>query len=686
MSIITRSGKGQPLTHTELDGNFQYIQDHRNLEYLLDETSHPQYSLTSHTHAYLSVTGGTINGDITLTGDDPVIRLAGPANTLPGPSIEWQEADVPFGENYSNGFRWIYDSDANDFNLEVCNNPSGTAATTATVITINRSHWSMGFNGDYDPNYGAYFHRDTKIDGELLADRVYIRSEEDATEYPFEISTWAQTGLPYEISMVLHNYSDSQGFRIDQIGSGSHITLNNTFNEQRRPGVTGSGDFIKCYQTNDSTQQLWGLASNSNMIWYGDTNETAKLIQNKSYDGSFGFSIQCNQDNQYHTEFKNAGRQLFYIKESDNNDIVDLFAGESMTSGLRVNAVSGNIELIPKEDLLLSPTSGNVGVGTSTPRNTFHVSGDSNQNGFVSLLNFSIPTHTWNNFKLKTGIPWNTSITSFDTFMSKLIIDGWYYHGSIKIELGWYIYENKWYSPSVQCLNAKDRLCPTVSGAVEDGYIVFYFDQSPVSHYGTFQLSMIEGRDTETYDYARFDFVNEAPSGTAEKVELIPYKGWNQNNTLYINDGLSAKVGIGTNNPLYNLHVAGTGVTRFLVQSTNDEQASFDLLGGGHHIRWITDSTYATRLYKQYSPYGDLMWIKYDGTTQFNSPTFTVTGNVVVQNSISANTKQVQVANGGAGAARPESPVDYEMFFDTNIGKPIWYNGFNWVDATGATA
>jgi len=28
------------------------------------------------------------------------------------------------------------------------------------------------------------------------------------------------------------------------------------------------------------------------------------------------------------------------------------------------------------------------------------------------------------------------------------------------------------------------------------------------------------------------------------------------------------------------------------------------------------------------------MWIKYDGTTQFNSPTFTVTGDAVVQNSL----------------------------------------------------
>jgi len=101
MAIITRIGKGSPLTHAELDGNFQYIQDHSNLENLLDITGHPQYTLTadmtrysvtSHTHPYLPLSGGTVTGD-------------------------------------------------------------------------------------------------TVVNAELLADRVYIYSEEDATEYPFEIAT-----------------------------------------------------------------------------------------------------------------------------------------------------------------------------------------------------------------------------------------------------------------------------------------------------------------------------------------------------------------------------------------------------------------------------------------------------------------------------------------------------------------
>ena len=36
------------------------------------------------------------------------------------------------------------------------------------------------------------------------------------------------------------------------------------------------------------------------------------------------------------------------------------------------------------------------------------------------------------------------------------------------------------------------------------------------------------------------------------------------------------------------------------------------------------------------------------------------------------------------GNVRPSNPMTGQSFFDRNLGKPIWYNGTNWVDATGA--
>jgi hypothetical protein len=47
------------------------------------------------------------------------------------------------------------------------------------------------------------------------------------------------------------------------------------------------------------------------------------------------------------------------------------------------------------------------------------------------------------------------------------------------------------------------------------------------------------------------------------------------------------------------------------------------------------------------------------------------------------------VIQSGATGARPGSPVIGQQYFDTSLaagaGKPIWFNGTVWVDATGAT-
>lgn len=43
------------------------------------------------------------------------------------------------------------------------------------------------------------------------------------------------------------------------------------------------------------------------------------------------------------------------------------------------------------------------------------------------------------------------------------------------------------------------------------------------------------------------------------------------------------------------------------------------------------------------------------------------------------------VVPSGATLARPTSPGTGTHYFDTTIGKPIWYSGANWVDATGST-
>lgn len=44
-----------------------------------------------------------------------------------------------------------------------------------------------------------------------------------------------------------------------------------------------------------------------------------------------------------------------------------------------------------------------------------------------------------------------------------------------------------------------------------------------------------------------------------------------------------------------------------------------------------------------------------------------------------------QPRQGGITLNRPATPEDYEFYFDTTLGQPIWFDGSNWVDATGTT-
>ena len=45
-----------------------------------------------------------------------------------------------------------------------------------------------------------------------------------------------------------------------------------------------------------------------------------------------------------------------------------------------------------------------------------------------------------------------------------------------------------------------------------------------------------------------------------------------------------------------------------------------------------------------------------------------------------------QDIDAGVTASRPVSPTTGQMFFDTTLGIPIWWNGTIWVDATGMDA
>ena len=49
---------------------------------------------------------------------------------------------------------------------------------------------------------------------------------------------------------------------------------------------------------------------------------------------------------------------------------------------------------------------------------------------------------------------------------------------------------------------------------------------------------------------------------------------------------------------------------------------------------------------------------------------------------LSAVANKINIA--GSTANRPTTAVLGQCYFDTDLNKPIWFNGTNWVDYTGA--
>lgn len=43
------------------------------------------------------------------------------------------------------------------------------------------------------------------------------------------------------------------------------------------------------------------------------------------------------------------------------------------------------------------------------------------------------------------------------------------------------------------------------------------------------------------------------------------------------------------------------------------------------------------------------------------------------------------ITKSGITANRPPTPTTGQTYFDTTLGQPIWYDGSNWIDATGTT-
>lgn len=98
-----------------------------------------------------------------------------------------------------------------------------------------------------------------------------------------------------------------------------------------------------------------------------------------------------------------------------------------------------------------------------------------------------------------------------------------------------------------------------------------------------------------------------------------------------------------------------------------------------------------TRIFRQYTnrntKVGAIEKINNDNNTMEELIQFTATNTIIPKKAIRSEFQmygRIQ-SHYGTTANRPESPLAGEIYLDTTLGKPIFYKGTAWVDATGAT-
>jgi hypothetical protein len=355
MSITTRREKGSALTHNEMDDN---------LEFLEEEVDHQDISTDA------DVVFNSVDADIHPKNIKKDIYIV-VAN-------DWiiDQYDEHIFDMTSGVIERIYlpsTPSLLDHEIVIKNSTDatividGNSKSIDSVSTYNlTSKSSVVICPDkFNLNYKLMSAYNKSYD-ELLVERLHSYNTSTSDEYPFETHNFADDTLPYPIAWVLHNYSDSQGIRVDQVGNASHIHLRNTYNETHRPGVTGSGDFLYLDQAwGGSSSGLFKIENDGDLTWLGGTNKTAILTQNKSNDDTWAFQFKTSSDHQYIMNWNNAGKNVLSLREAFSWAQID--SGGSMSNGLILNSTYGNIRLDPYDKIQLYSDSVIIGEVESIP-------------------------------------------------------------------------------------------------------------------------------------------------------------------------------------------------------------------------------------------------------------------------------------------------------------------------------
>lgn len=146
----------------------------------------------------------------------------------------------------------------------------------------------------------------------------------------------AGAGAP--IAFTYHNYTDGRNLQIDNVGSGTIVTLKNARNPTRRPDkasdYVGSGNFIDFLRDDGAGATVWEAFINKDMkiVWRF---RPMVFNQGKTDTATFAFQDSVDTRHTYVHELRQSGQQVMYTK--DTGSIFSYELGADRTT-FKINA------------------------------------------------------------------------------------------------------------------------------------------------------------------------------------------------------------------------------------------------------------------------------------------------------------------------------------------------------------
>ena len=180
--------------------------------------------------------------------------------------------------------------------------------------------------------------------------RNWFHSSFDYSFVPVEISNFRQTDGTMNEGMIVHNYTDMPAMQLDNVGSGSILTLKNARNPTNRPDqpndYVGTGNFITFKEVDDVTfiaKDKLIIDNDASFIWTSD--DVIDFRNTKVDDGLYGFRFYFDEGVENMVAFHNGTSTIAEFSNTVGNERFDIDVNSAMSYGSLYRVRSGDLTL-----------------------------------------------------------------------------------------------------------------------------------------------------------------------------------------------------------------------------------------------------------------------------------------------------------------------------------------------------